>query len=106
MQDPRGHRCLVESKVGLPEQPLPRCILVRTRISAGTLSLHRHPRTCRHNVSADTPVLQAPLSVVTPTPLPASSPKVTHATGGFSWRWGAAAVSLTPCPAVNARFIF
>lgn len=88
MQDPRGDGYLVESKAGLPKQPLPWHILVSTRISAGTPSLHRHPSICRHNISADTPTLQAPLSVVTPTPLPASGPKVDHGMGGFSRRGG------------------
>ena len=84
MQDPRGDGCSVESKAGVPKQPLPRRILVSTHISAGTLSLHRHPSICRHNIPADSPTLQAPLCVITPTPLPASGPKVNHGTGGFS----------------------
>lgn len=75
LQHPRGDGGLVESMAGLPRQTLPLCTINSPPVSARTSSLHWHPRTCRHNTSADTPTPQGTLSLVTPNALPAPDPK-------------------------------
>lgn len=70
---PRGDRGWVGSKAGLPNQALPLCILS----SAAHL---QEPL-----LSADTPSLQVPPSLITPNPLPAPDPKGNHGTERFAW---------------------